>query len=144
MDEAAKQKLLDEMNSLLRGLRQCDTQATAVAWMTRAYNAMDGSLRLIAELEKSARVSASQEKGLIFQLPAQRLEVVQAIPKHIAHRATEVKRATYPHNGGLVIYPDFFIHPGLKVAPKAWTRADTLRLEAAARTPRNRIIKKGR
>lgn len=137
-----KQRVLTEMDALMRSLRQCDTQATAVAWMTRAYNAMDGATRLIGDLERMVLEESSQQRGLIFQIPAPKLEIVQSIPKAITH--TVDKKPDYQHNGQLVVYPDFFLHPGLKPAPRPWTREDTRRLEAAAKMGPRRIVRKGR
>jgi len=133
-----------EMDALMRTLRQCNTQASAVSWMTRAYNAMDGAMRAIGDLERRVREEASEQRGLIFHIPAPKLEVVQSIPKTIAHRAPDGKNPNYSRpSGETVVYPDFFMHPGLKPAPRAWTRADTLRLEAAAKMGPRRIVRKG-
>lgn len=139
-----REKVMAEMDALMRSLRQCDTQATAVAWMTRAYNAMDGAMRAISDLERMVREEESEKRGLIFQIAPPKLEIVQTVPSVIAHRVTSGKRPDYKHNGQTVVYPDFFLHPGLKPPPKAWTRADTLRLEAASKMGPQRIIKKGR
>lgn len=144
MKEEAKQALLAEMDSLMRSLRQCDTQAAAVSWMTRAYNAMDGATKAIGALERMLKEEKSEAKGLIFHIPKPQIEVVQSIPTNIAHRVIEGKKPNYPHNGGTVVYPDFFLHPGLKPAPRAWTREDTRRLEAAAKAGPQRIVRKGR
>jgi hypothetical protein len=141
--DADKDRLLAEMDALMRSLRQCDTQATAIAWMTRAYNAMDGATRLVKDLERMVREEASEQRGLIFHIPPPKLEIVQSIPKVIAHRPVEGKKPNYPHNGQTVVYPDFFLHPGLKPVPRAWTREDTRRLEAAAKMGPRRIVQKG-
>lgn len=139
-----KQKVLDEMDALMRSLRQCDTQATAIAWMTRAYNAMDGATRLVKDLERMVREESSQQRGLIFQVSPPKLEIVQSIPKDIVHRHVEPKKPNYQtHDGQTVVYPDFFLHPGLKPMPKPWTREDTRRLEAAAKQSPRRIVHKG-
>ena len=147
-----KQRLLAEMDSLMRSLRQCDTQASAIAWMTRAYNAMDGATRLVADLERIVREESSQQRGLIFQVPAPKLEIVQSIQKVAARRAPldvghahAEKTTLYTrYNGETDVYPDFFLHPGLKSLPRAWTREDTRRLEAAAKIGPQRIVRKGR
>jgi hypothetical protein len=140
-----KARLLSEMDTLMRSLRQCDTQATAIAWMTRAYNAMDGATRLIGDLERMVREEASEQRGLISQVARPKLEIVQTIPKDIAHRVVHNKPPNYQRgNGQTVVYPEFFLHPGLKPAPRAWTREDTRRLEAAAKMPPRRIVKQGR
>lgn len=151
MDAEGKTRLLSEMDALMRGLRQCDTQATAVAWMTRAYNAMDGATRLIGDLERMVREEASEKKGLIFHIPRPQIEVVQSIPKTIVHLANPhefrsgEKTPSYTRpNGQTVVYPEFFLHPGLKPEPKPWTRGDTIRLEAAAKMGPRRIVRKGR
>jgi len=138
-----KDRLLSEMDTLMRSLRQCDTQATAIAWMTRAYNAMDGATRLVKDLERMVREEASEQRGLIFQVPRPKLEIVQSIPATIAHRAD--KRPNYARpTGETVVYPEFFLHPGLKPAPRPWTREDTRRLEAAAKMGPRRIVRQGR
>jgi hypothetical protein len=142
--EETKNRLLSEMDALMRSLRKCDTQAAAIDWMTRAYNAMDGATRLIADMERMVREESSQQRGLIFQIAPPTLEIVQSIPPVIAHRHVEGKKPNYTtHSGQTVVYPDFFLHPGLKPAPRAWTRADTLRLEAAAKMGPRRIVRKG-
>lgn len=143
MTEAEKQGLLAEMDKLMRSLRACDTQSAAVTWMTRAYNAMDGATKAIAALERMVREEASEKRGLIFHIPAPRLEIVQTIPKVIAHRAPEPKAPNYTRpNGETVVYPDFFLPPGLKPLPRAWDRAEARR-QAETLGPR-RIAKKGR
>lgn len=139
----AKQHALSEMDALMRSLRKCDTQAAAVAWMTRAYNAMDGATRVIGDLERMVREEASQQRGLIFQVSRPKLEIVQSITKAVARRAPEAKKPNYMHDGAMVVYPDFFLHPGLKPEPRAWTREDTRRLEAAAKMGPRHIIRKG-
>lgn len=144
MTETDKQKLLAEMDTLMRTLRQCDTQASAVAWMTRAYNAMDGATRLVKDMERMLREESSQQRGLIFQIPKPTLEIVQSIPEAIVHRVDGKKPNYQRSDGQTVVYPEFFLHPGLKPAPRAWTRTDTLRLEAAAKMGPRRIVKKGR
>lgn len=136
-------KLLTEMDALMRSLRQCDTQATAIAWMTRAYNAMDGATRMIADLERMVREERDTERGLIFHIPKPKLEIVQSIPANIVHRVPEPKKPNYVHAGQTVVYPDFFLHPGLKPVPKPWTREDTRRLEAAAKMAPRKIVRKG-
>lgn len=142
MDEEDKQRLLTEMDALMRSLRQCDTQASAVAWMTKAYNAMDGAVRLIADLDRMVREESSRKRGLVFQIPKPAIEIVQTIPKTIAHRA---KNPDYTRpSGETVVYPDFFMHPGLKPAPRPWTREDTRRLEAASKMSPKRIVRLGR
>lgn len=140
-----KAEVLTEMDALMRSLRKCDSQASAVAWMTRAYNAMDGATRLIGDLERMVREEASERRGLIFHIPAPKLEVVQSIPKTIAHRTPEGRNPNYNRpSGETVVYPDFFMHPGLKPAPRPWTREDTRRLEAAAKMGPKRIVRLGR
>lgn len=145
MTDADKQRLLDEMDALMRSLRQCDTQATAILWMTRAYNAMDGATRLVKDLERMVREESSEKRGLIFQVPKPKLEIVQSIPQNIAHRVV-IGQKTYCQrpSGETVVYPEFFLHPGLKPAPRPWTREDTRRLEAAAKMGPRRIVRKSR
>ena len=142
--ENDKQDLFKEMDDLHRSLRKCDTQALAVQWMTRAYNAMDAALRVIEAMDKEKRLEASDGKGLIFQIKRPELEIVQSIPTNIAHRVSSDRKATYQRQGQTVVYPDFFLHPGLRPEPKAWTHKDTLKLEAAQKMGPRRIIRKGR
>ena len=146
IDDGGK-RLLVEMDALMRSLRQCDTQAAAIGWMTRAYNAMDGATKLIANLDRMVREEAGKERGLIFQMPKLKMEIVQSIPQRRKNpyefRAGEKVPNYQRPNGETVVYPDFFLHPGLKPAPRAWTRADTLRLENAAKMGRHRIVQKG-
>lgn len=145
MKDADRQGVLLEMDKLMRSLRQCDTQAQAVEWMTGAYNAMDAATRAIGALERMLREEHSENKGLIFHIPKPQIEIVQSIPKQVAHlAAVPQKPATYSHAGQTVVYPDFFLHPGLKPAPRAWTREDTRRLEAAAKMAPRRIVRQGR
>lgn len=143
--EERKKRVLAEMDELMRSLRRCDTQATAVAWMARAYDAMDGAARVIGDLERMVREEAAEQRGLIIHIPKPpRLEIVQTIPKNIAHRAPAAKEPNYrTKDGQTVVYPEFFLHPGLKPAPRAWTREDTRRLEAAAKQTPRRIVRKG-
>jgi hypothetical protein len=150
MKEADKQALLSEMDALMRSLRQCETQATAIQWMTRAYNAMDGATQAIKALERMVREEAAEARGLVFQIGAPKLEIVQSIPTNMAHRrknphefrAGEKIPNYQTRSGETVVYPEFFLHPGLKPAPRAWTRADTLRLENAAKMGPPRIVRK--
>lgn len=129
-----KAEVLKEMDALMRALRQCETQAAAVAWMARAYTAMDGATKTISVLERLLREESSERRGLIFQIPPPKLEIVQFIPKTIARYVPEGKVPNYVRpNGETVVYPDFFLHPGLKPAPRPWKREDTRRLQAAAK-----------
>jgi hypothetical protein len=117
--------------------------------MTRAYNAMDGATRLIGDLERMVREEASERSGLIFQIPKPKLEIVLSVPKTMARRANPHvfyagdKMPTYTRpSGETVVYPEFIMHPGLKPPPRAWTREDTRRLEAAAKMGPQRIVRK--
>lgn len=136
-DQATKLKA--EMDALLRSLRQCDDQASAVKWMAGAYDAMDGALKLIASLERRVREEASEAKGLIFYVPKPKIEVVQTIPKIIAHRAPQYARPA----SKTVVYPEIFTHPGLKPLPKPWTVSDDRRLANAIKHGRQHIVRKG-
>lgn len=151
MNDGDRQGVLLEMDKLMRSLRQCDTQAQAVEWMTRAYNAMDGATQAVKALERMLKEEESSAKGLIFHIPAPKLEIVQSLPKNIAHRranpnefrAGEKVPAYSRPSGETVVYPEFFLHPGLKPAPRPWTREDTRRLEVAAKMGPRRIVRKG-
>ena len=124
-----------EIGSLLRCLRSCDSQTTAVAWMTRAYTAME---RCLPHLETPAQ-------AVVFLPTRPKLEVVQSIPKFDLEQAKarrfELQQRSISQT---VVYPETFLHRGLKVTPRAWTREDTLRLERAAKLKQGGIQKRGR
>ena len=128
-------KLTTEINSLLRGLRSCDTQATAVAWMARAYKAMEQSLQ---------HVRQEEQQSVVFMPERPKLEIVQAVPKfyatYIGGRRVDLKKRS---SNETVVYPSVFLPPGLKPLPKAWTREDTLRLERAAKQKPPMIQRRG-
>ena len=119
-----KSELTSEIGALLRGLRSCDTQTTAVAWMTRAYKMLEHCL---PHLE-------TPSQSCIFLQERPKLEIVQAFPNELQKRAISTT----------VVYPETFFHPGLKPIPKAWTREDTMRLVRAANISRAVIQKRGR
>lgn len=104
--------LSEQLDAHMRKLRGADTQATAVAWMTTAYRLME---RCIEELKD--RPAQVVHERLVFVPERPKLEIVQSIPRK--------PRYVEP----TVVYPELFLHPGLKPAPKAWTRKDTLALE---------------
>ena len=135
-DQATKLKA--EMDALLRSLRQCDDQASAVKWMAGAYDAMDGALRLIASLERRVREEASEAKGLIFYVPKPKIEVVQTISQGIDPRANSIKNGYlyYAPPSQTVVYPEIVLHPGLKPLPKPWTVSDDRKLAAQNMTKR--------
>lgn len=91
------------LNSHLKKLRQADSQASAVAWMTAAYKLMEEA---IEEL-KQKPVTSTIER-LIFVPEERKIEVVQAIPKEVLPVVHRLK-------------PEVF--------GKAWTHQDTHRLE---------------
>ena len=132
MDE---DELTLEIGALLRGLRSCDSQPTAVAWMTRAYKAME---RCLSHLEKPAQ-------GVVFLPTRPKLEVVQSLPKFDLEQAKARRYELQQRSiSQIVVYPETFLHRGLKVTPRAWTREDTLRLERAAKLKQGVIQKRGR
>lgn len=110
-----REQLITEIESKLRGLRSCDTQATAVKWMADSYKLME---ECIAHLKEQPKPS------VIYLPPPKTIEVVQRIPRDFI---------LHPAPVSTVVYPEQFLHPGLKLPPKAWTHADTLKLERATR-----------
>jgi hypothetical protein len=111
-----------EIHALLSTLRKCDTQATAVQWMKRAYTTLEQCLEVVDRPVKSS----------IFLPSIPKLEVVQTIPP-IDERELQARRERLQARSicETVVYPPAFQHPGLA---RAWTRKDTLRLESAARS----------
>ena len=123
------EQLTSEIGALLRGLRSCDTQATAVAWMARAYKAMEECIPYLA----------APQRGLVFLPATPKFEIVQALPREpVVH----VRRSRIPPSE-TVVYPAMFLHPGLKPLPKAWSREDTLCLVRAAKLNPVIIQKRG-
>lgn len=124
-----------EIDKLLKSLRSCDTQATAIAWMTRAYKAMEQCLPYLE----------APKRSMIFVPERPQLQIVQEIPKaynptlFVNQRRLELQNRS---NSQTVVYPDFFMHPGLKPKPKAWTHEDTLRLERAAKARDKPLIQR--
>ena len=136
-------ELKAKIDTLLRSLRQCDDQASAIKWMANAYDAMDGALRVIADLERRIKEEAAEAKGLIFYVPPRKIEVVQAIPRYFAKKSNDIPNYTRP-SGQTVVYPEFFLHPGLKPAPKPWTMVDQRKISNAENWRRPAIVRKGR
>ena len=128
--------ITEEIGALLRGLRSCDTQATAVAWMARAYKVMERSLQQMAR---------SEQTRFVFVPERPKLEVVRLVPKfdvrYAQARQTELHERSHNQT---VVYPHTFRHPGLKPLPKPWTHEDTLRLERAAKKTAPMIQRLGR
>lgn len=131
-----RDELIAGIESKLRGLRSCDTQATAIAWMSGAYKLMEecvGQLRDLPAPEIRERVV----EKLIFVPERPKLQIVQSLPPiaHIAKPPRFVEKT--------VVYPEMYLHPGLKPAPKAWTHSDTLKLENAAKLRKALIQRRG-
>lgn len=118
------EELKEEIGKLLRGLRTCDTQATSVAWMKRAFTAMESCLPLL------------EPRSSFVVVPARPIiEIAKSLPtkqdvRYIQDRQIELRSRSLNQT---VVYPEVFQPPGLRVAPKPWTREDTLRLERAAK-----------
>jgi len=119
-------ELIAGIEAKLRGLRSCDTQATAVAWMASAYKLMEECLLHLKD--KPPEVMREQ---LVIMPERPRLQIVQQLPSRVI-----ANRAAWPGPTPTVVYPEVTLHPGLKPLPKPWTRADTLRLERSAQRPR--------
>ena len=121
-----KPELKADIEKALKTLRQADSQAAAVAWMTNAYKLLEACLE------------AQDEQRFVFAPEPLSLVVSQAAPKHIsqkrqglfaANRRAELQQASLSQT---VVYPSIYLPPGLKPLPKPWTREDTRRLERAA------------
>lgn len=144
-------KLKDDINEHLKQLRRCETQATAVAWMTRAYKLLEACLSEIDEkppavIERLVRVQVpfAVEK-LVFVPERPKLEVVQSVTAFDVRAAEQRRRQLQEKSHAqTVVYPDVFLPPGLKPLPKPWTREDTRRLERATKSSRPPIQKRGR
>lgn len=129
-----RDELVSEIEKKLKTLRSCDTQASAIAWMKGAYSLMESCLE-----ELKDRPATVVHEKLVFVPERPKLVIAHTIPKgKIPHYVD-----SRPENK-TVIYPEVFLPPGLKPLPKAWTRADTLRLEAAAKAKRPPIQRRGR
>lgn len=133
-----RDELIAGIESKLRGLRSCDTQATAVAWMSDAYRLMEACLKEF-EGRPERLVHVVREK-LVYVPAKPTLQIAQNIQEAVVARHP----AAWPGKTPTVVYPEVFLHPGLKPAPKAWTHADTVRLERAMKTPATKIQKQGR
>lgn len=141
-----REELIAGIESKLRGLRSCDTQPAAVAWMTGAYKLMEACLEQLSELPPPVikervviqeRIVVREKLVLVPDRP--QLEVVQSIAPH-----ARTSQPGWPGRTPTVVYPDVFLHPGLKPAPKAWTHNDTLRLERAVKAKIPAIQRQGR
>lgn len=119
------EELIDGIQCKLRSLRSCDTQATAVAWMTDAYKLMEAALEHLKE-----QAAPQPPVRLVFVPERPKLDVVQSVPLSVVRWRLGLQPLD---RAPTVVYPQAFLHPGLKPAPKAWTHADTLRLENAAK-----------
>lgn len=75
------EELISHLDVHLRKLRKCDTQATAVAWMTEAYRLMEKSIEALKEKPEQSTV-----ERVIFLPTAPKIEVVQSLPLPTAHR----------------------------------------------------------
>jgi len=127
-----KPELKADIEKALKTLRQADNQAAAVAWMTNAYKLLEACLE------------AQDELRFVFAPERPKLEIVQTVPKSLAHVVPRGDYTNTRHKLETVVYPSIYLPPGLKPLPKAWTREDTLRLERAAATPKKRIQRLGK
>ena len=137
-------ELKDEIGKLLRGLRSCDTQATAVSWMARAYKAMECALEHLDRPPVMVERLVQVER-LILVPEKPQIQVVQSVSAFDLRQAQE-KRARLQAiaHAKTVVYPEIQTHPGLIAQPRAWTRKDTLRLEAASKAGKTAIQRRGR
>lgn len=129
-----EEELKSEIGALLRGLRSCDTQPEAIKWMTRAYKAMESALQQLNEVAPTAA-------RLVFVPARPKLEIVPSVS--LAHIKRSLGFAPTDQTP-TVIYPQMYLHPGLKRSPKAWPHADTLRFENATNLKQSGIQKRGR
>lgn len=130
-----RDELMDGISHRLKSLRACDTQATAVAWMAGAYQLMEAALEHLKE-----QAAPQPPVRLVFVPERPKLEVVQSVPLSVVRWRIGMQPLD---RAPTVVYPKSFLHPGLKPAPKAWTHADTLRLENAAKAKAAPIQKRG-
>ncbi len=125
-------ELKDDIVAALKTLRQADSQAAAVAWMTRAYQLLEACLE-----------DLDDDRRLVFAAERPRLEVVQSIPVGLtARRQKNPFYADQRPENRTVVYPEVIVPVGLKPLPKPWTREDTRRLERAAAVSAKRAIQK--
>jgi hypothetical protein len=129
-----RDELVEEIGKKLKTLRACDTQASAVEWMKGAYSLMEACLE-----ELKDRPATVVRERLVFVPEKPKLVIAHSIPKGKVPHYVDSR----PENK-TVVYPEVFLPPGLKPIPKAWTRADTLRLEAAMKEKRPAIQRRGR
>ena len=133
-------ELEEEIDGLLKSLRKCDTQATAVKWMTQAYKAMEKCLDALKE-----RPEQIARERILFLPERPNIEVVSSIglydKKLAEHKRRELQNKSASQT---VVYPDVFLPKGLKPLPKPWTREDTLRLERASKMGPKRIQRLGK
>lgn len=134
------ESLEDDILTQLKTLRRADSQATAVAWMTKTYKVLERCLEALKERPQQRPV-----ERLVFAPERPRIEVVQAVPAcdmwYAQARRQELQQRSLSQT---VVYPAVSSHPGLKPLPKPWTREDTMRLVRAAKNGRPVIQRKGR
>ena len=123
MDSA---EIKEGIDKALKSLRKCDTQATAIQWMADAYRLMEACLPYLEPSPPSAAPSP------IFTFKRPEIVIAHAMPTKLVRR----------ERSETVVYPEMYLHPGLKPPPRAWTRADTLRLEAAAKARAKPLVQK--
>lgn len=103
-----------EINEHLKKLRSCDTQATAVNWMTRSYLLME---RCIHELENKPIRTVEVVRERIVIVPASpQIQVVQEVPAGaiLAHRRAlggMLPGKANWFNGKTVVYPELPMPP---------------------------------
>lgn len=135
--------LKTDVDAHLRKLRSADTQATAIAWMKKAYTLLEQCVR---ELDDRP-VKHVQHERLVFVPERPKLEVVQSVSAFdlaAAKVRREELRLRSMEQTGTVVYPSIFLPPGLKPLPKPWKREDTARLERAAKLGKQAIQRRGR
>ena len=105
-----------------KALRTCDTQKAAVAWMARAHELMGVCMDRLSKAEEPAPTIIVPQERPRLVVVSNMQEAVRPVPSGQAgFFDSRVKTFVYP------VRPD--PPRGSVLAPKAWTHADTLRLE---------------
>lgn len=126
-------ELRDAVAEHRKTLRSCDTQKTAVAWMTRAHELMGVCMDRLAEKAKEPSPIIMPQRPQLVVVNNMREVLREVVARGPGQRPgwfdPKVKTVIYP------VRPD--PPPGSVLAPKAWTHVDTLRLERAVRDKPN-------
>ena len=128
-----ERELRGEIETLLRTLRAANDQPSAVAWMKKAYVAMEACLRAIEERPQSSSLGT-----LVYVRVPPKLVIAQSIPKRAP---TQSPRVWY--EGETVVYPEMPMPPSLAAPPRPFTISDSRKLAAQTEAKR-RIQRLGR